>query len=45
MTFAIVKDADEGRVLGSVAMAQDVTDRVERERDAARASGSERREA
>jgi PAS domain S-box-containing protein len=45
MTFAIVNDADVGGVLGSVAMARDVTDRVERERAAARASGSERREA
>jgi PAS domain S-box-containing protein len=45
MTFAIVNDAGEGGVLGSVAMARDVTDRVERERAAARASGSERREA
>ena len=45
MTFAIVNDADEGGVLGSVAMARDVTDRVERERAAARVSGSERREA
>ncbi len=34
MTFAIVKDAD-GKVLGSVAMARDVTERVERERAAA----------
>lgn len=31
MTFAIVKGAAEGEVLGSVAMARDVTDRVERE--------------
>jgi PAS domain S-box-containing protein len=36
MTFAIVRDEDE--VIGSVAMARDVTDRVERERAAARAS-------
>ncbi|ANW00309.1 PAS domain-containing protein [Bradyrhizobium icense] len=35
MTFAVVK-GDEGEVLGSVAMARDVTDRVERERSAAR---------
>ena len=35
MTFAIVK-GDEGEVLGSVAMARDVTDRVERERSAVR---------
>ena len=33
MTFALVKDADGG-VLGSVAMARDVTERVERERAA-----------
>jgi len=37
MTFAIVNAADEGGVLGSVAMARDVTDRVERERAARRA--------
>ena len=43
MTFAIVNDTDEGGVLGSVAMARDVTDRVERERAAARVGGSERR--
>jgi PAS domain S-box-containing protein len=36
MTFAIVKG--EAEVLGSVAMARDVTDRVERERAATRAS-------
>ncbi len=36
MTFAIVKDEAEGEVLGSVAMARDVTDRVERERAATR---------
>ena len=35
MTFALVKD-DEDDVLGSVAMARDVTERVERERSAAR---------
>jgi PAS domain S-box-containing protein len=35
MTFAIVKDNDE--MLGSVAVARDVTERVERERAAARA--------
>ncbi len=35
MTFAIVKDA-QGEVLGSVAMARDVTERVERERAATR---------
>ena len=37
MTFAIVKD-DDGEVVGSVAMARDVTERVERERSAVRAS-------
>ena len=36
MTFAVVKDAAE--VIGSVAMARDVTERVERERAATRAS-------
>jgi PAS domain S-box-containing protein len=36
MSFALVKD-DAGQVVGSVAMARDVTERVERER-AARAS-------
>ncbi len=35
MTFAIVKDGSGG-VIGSVAMARDVTERVERERAAAR---------
>ena len=38
MTFAIVKGGAEDEVLGSVAMARDVTDRIERERAAARAS-------
>ncbi|MBV8698392.1 PAS domain S-box protein [Bradyrhizobium sp.] len=38
MTFALVKGAD-GAVKGSVAMARDVTERVERER-AARTSGT-----
>jgi PAS domain S-box-containing protein len=38
MTFAIVKDETKGEVLGSVAMARDITDRVERERAATRAS-------
>jgi PAS domain S-box-containing protein len=33
MTFALVRDSD-GAVLGSVAMARDVTERVERERAA-----------
>lgn len=37
MTFALVKDDEKGEVLGSVAMARDVTERVERER-AGRAS-------
>jgi PAS domain S-box-containing protein len=37
MTFAIVKGEAEGEMLGSVAVARDVTERVERER-AARAS-------
>jgi PAS domain S-box-containing protein len=37
MTFAIVK-GDEGEVVGSVAMARDVTGRIERERAAAGAS-------
>ncbi|WP_298252974.1 PAS domain S-box protein [Bradyrhizobium sp.] len=36
MTFAIVKDS--GEVLGSVAVARDVTERVERERAAAQRS-------
>ena len=36
MTFAIIRR--EGEVIGSVAMARDVTDRVERERAATRAS-------
>jgi PAS domain S-box-containing protein len=34
MTFAIVKNDSESEVLGAVAMARDVTDRVERERAA-----------
>ena len=38
MTFAIVKDNAETEVLGSVAMARDVTLRVERERAASRSS-------
>jgi hypothetical protein len=37
MTFAVVKAAGGG-ALGSVAMARDVTERVERERAASRAS-------
>lgn len=36
MTFAIVKDDAGNQVLGAVAMARDVTDRVERERAARR---------
>lgn len=32
LTFAIVKDDSNGEVFGSVAMARDVTERVERER-------------
>ena len=32
MTFAVVKSGIEGDVIGSVAMARDVTERVERER-------------
>ena len=36
MTFAIVKGTNESEVLGSVAMARDVTERVERERAARR---------
>jgi PAS domain S-box-containing protein len=38
MTFAIVKGDAEGEVLGAVAMARDVTERVEKERAAARSS-------
>jgi PAS domain S-box-containing protein len=38
MTFAIVKSDAEGEAIGSVAMARDVTERVERERAASRAS-------
>ena len=37
-TFAIVKGDAEGAVIGSVAVARDVTDRIERERAATRAS-------
>jgi len=37
MTFAIIKDDAKGEVLGAVAMARDVTERVERERAASRA--------
>jgi len=39
MTFALVKD-DGGQVVGSVAIARDVTERVERERAAPSAKGS-----
>ncbi|SDH08985.1 hypothetical protein SAMN05216338_1005109 [Bradyrhizobium sp. Rc2d] len=35
MTFALVK-GDDDDVLGSVAMTRDVTERIERERSAAR---------
>jgi len=38
MTFAIVKGGAEDELLGSVAMARDVTDRIERERAAIRTS-------
>ena len=38
MTFAIVKSDTESEVLGSVAIARDVTERVERERAARRSS-------
>src|SRR5215475_6807746 len=38
MTFAIVKGDTESEVLGAVAMARDVTERVERERAAKRSS-------
>ncbi len=38
MTFAIVKGEAESEALGSVAVARDVTERVERERDATRGS-------
>jgi PAS domain S-box-containing protein len=38
MTFAVVKDNAKNEVLGAVAMARDVTDRVERERAASRPS-------
>ena len=38
MTFAIVKGDTESEVIGSVAMARDVTERVERERAARRSS-------
>src|SRR4030095_3411521 len=38
MTFAIIKGDTESEVLGAVAMARDVTERVERERAASRSS-------
>jgi PAS domain S-box-containing protein len=38
MTFAIVKGDTGSEVIGSVAMARDVTQRVERERAASRSS-------
>ena len=38
MTFAIVRGETESEVLGAVAMARDVTERVERERAASRSS-------
>src|SRR5215468_9706471 len=38
MTFAIVKGDTESEVLGAVAVARDVTERVERERAASRSS-------
>jgi PAS domain S-box-containing protein len=38
MTFAVVKGDTESEVLGAVAMARDVTERVERERGASRSS-------
>ena len=38
MTFAIIKGDAEGEVLGSVSMARDVTERVERERATRRSS-------
>ena len=38
MTFAIVRGSAPGEVFGSVAVARDVTERVERERAAARGS-------
>jgi PAS domain S-box-containing protein len=36
MTFAIVRGVGDGEILGSVAMARDVTERVEKERAARR---------
>lgn len=40
MTFAIVRGGAAGEVLGSVAVARDVTERVERERAATRAAAA-----
>ncbi|MER1968572.1 PAS domain S-box protein [Castellaniella sp. GW247-6E4] len=39
MTFALVKDSG-GAVVGSVAMARDVTERIEKERTARKAAGA-----
>jgi len=38
LTFALVKGSADGEAIGSVAMARDVTERVEKERAAKRAS-------
>jgi hypothetical protein len=38
MSFAIVKGDTETKVLGAVAVARDVTERIERERAASRSS-------
>ena len=38
MTFAVIKGDTESEVLGAVAMARDITERVERERAASRSS-------
>jgi PAS domain S-box-containing protein len=38
MTFAVVKGQKDGDALGSVAMARNVTDRIEKERAASRAN-------
>ena len=42
MTFALVKGITEDEILGSVAMARDVTERVERERAARSPTGPSR---
>ena len=42
MTFAIVRGGATGEVLGSVAVARDVTERVERERAATAAAAAGR---